>query len=82
MQSKKHLTKKQWIELDFLLKNGIKTEIHYPVTPSSQSAISHLFKGQLFPISEEIHNTTLSLPISYCHTENDIHHVIEILNKF
>jgi hypothetical protein len=22
MQSKKHLTKKQWIELDFLLKNG------------------------------------------------------------
>jgi len=40
-----------------------------------------IIKGE-YPISEEIHNTTLSLPISYFHTETDIYRIIEILNKF
>lgn len=35
-----------------------------------------------FPISEKIYETTLSLPISFIHTEDDILKVIEILNKF
>lgn len=35
-----------------------------------------------FPLSEEIHKTTLSLPISYGHTLDDIYKVIEVLNKF
>jgi len=35
-----------------------------------------------YPISEEIHDTTLSLPISYGHTELEINRVIEVLNKF
>jgi len=35
-----------------------------------------------FPISEEIHATTLSLPISFYHTEDDIYRVIEAMNKF
>jgi dTDP-4-amino-4,6-dideoxygalactose transaminase len=34
------------------------------------------------PIAEEIHQTTLSLPISYCHTKEDITRVIEVMNKF
>lgn len=67
---------------EYLLKNDIKTEIHYPVPPNKQNALKEFFKGKEFPISEEIHETTLSLPISYFHTENDIYKVIEILNKF
>ena len=35
-----------------------------------------------YPISEEIHRTTLSLPISYGHTENEVIRIIEALNKF
>ena len=35
-----------------------------------------------YPISEEIHKTTLSLPISFGHTENEILKVIDTLNKF
>jgi dTDP-4-amino-4,6-dideoxygalactose transaminase len=35
-----------------------------------------------YPISEEIHRTTLSLPISYGHTEADVYRVVEVLNKF
>ena len=65
----------------FLLANGVKTEIHYPVPPHQQKALSFL-KSLRFPLSEEIHQTTLSLPISAFHTEDDIKNVVEILNNF
>jgi len=67
---------------DYLEKNGIGTAIHYPVAPHKQNALKHLYTGQSFPISEEIHNTTLSLPCSYFHTEDDVWKVINALNKF
>jgi dTDP-4-amino-4,6-dideoxygalactose transaminase len=67
---------------DYLLKNGIKTEIHYPIAPTKQKAMAGILDDQSYPISEEIHRTTLSLPISYFHTESDIEHVIETANKF
>jgi hypothetical protein len=35
-----------------------------------------------YPISEEIHKTTLSLPISFGHTVDDICSVIEVMNRF
>ncbi|MGE0088141.1 MAG: DegT/DnrJ/EryC1/StrS family aminotransferase [Bacteroidales bacterium] len=66
---------------DYLLKNGIKTEIHYPVPPHKQKALESIVKGN-FNISEEIHKTTLSLPISTFHTKDDIFRVIEIMNRF
>jgi dTDP-4-amino-4,6-dideoxygalactose transaminase len=66
---------------DYLLTNGVKTEIHYPVAPHRQKAMKGIIQGE-YPISEEIHATTLSLPISYFHTEGDICRVIEILNSF
>jgi len=65
-----------------LLKNNIKTEIHYPVSPNNQTALKDLFKNEKYPISEEIHNTTLSLPISFFHTEDDVCRVAETMNKF
>lgn len=64
---------------NYLLKNGIKTEIHYPVAPHKQKAMEGLIKGK-YPISEEIHNSTLSLPISYFHTKEDILKVCKVLN--
>ncbi len=66
---------------EFLFERGVKTEIHYPVAPHKQKAMKGLIDGT-YPISEEIHATTLSLPISYFHTDEDIYHVIEVLNSF
>mgnify|MGYP000948038531 FL=1 len=66
---------------EYLLKNGIKTEIHYPIPPHKQKAMEGVIEGE-YPLSEEIHKTTLSLPISYGHTLADISKVIEVLNKF
>jgi len=65
-----------------LEKNNIKTEIHYPIAPNKQKAMIGILDLQQTPIAEEIHKTTLSLPISYYHTEDDIFKVIEVMNKF
>jgi len=67
---------------EYLLKNNIKTEIHYPIAPHKQEAMKGVFGKEIYPISEEIHQTTLSLPISYFHTEKDIIKVIDVMNKF
>jgi len=67
---------------EYLQKNGIRTEVHYPVPPHRQKAMSGvLLKGE-FPLSEEIHATTLSLPISFCHSESEARQVIEVMNRF
>jgi dTDP-4-amino-4,6-dideoxygalactose transaminase len=67
---------------EFLLKNDIKTDIHYPVPPHKQKAMKGIITEDDFPVSEEIHNTTLSLPVSYFHTEEDIYKVVSVLNSF
>jgi len=66
---------------EYLSKNQIKTEIHYPIPPNRQKAMEGIIKGY-FPVSEEIHATTLSLPISFFHKNDDIEKIVEILNKF
>ncbi len=66
---------------EYLNSNGVKTEIHYPVPPHKQKALPHYNMLQL-PISEEIHRTTLSLPISSFHTNQDIQSITGILNDF
>ncbi|HUO76844.1 MAG TPA: DegT/DnrJ/EryC1/StrS family aminotransferase [Thermodesulfovibrionales bacterium] len=70
-------------ELKEYLKNReITTEIHYPVPPHKQTALHGVLPEQAFPVSEEIHNTILSLPCAFFHTEEDVMRVIEALNEF
>ena len=65
----------------YLLEHGIKTEIHYPIPPHQQSAMQGVINGK-YQISEEIHNTTLSLPIALFHTEQDVVRVSDTLNEW
>ena len=65
-----------------MLFRSIGTEIHYPIPPHQQKGYQDFFKGEEYPISEEIHQTTLSLPISFAHTNADIEKVIEVMNGF
>lgn len=67
-----------------IFSDGPKTEpdkVHVAEVRNFIALRGILDSGQ-FPISEEIHETTLSLPISFFHTEDDILKVIEIMNKF
>jgi dTDP-4-amino-4,6-dideoxygalactose transaminase len=74
-------TAKRDLLRQYLLENGIKTEIHYPVPPHKQKAMQGILDGT-FPVSEEIHNTTLSLPISFFHTSEDVLRVCDTINQF
>lgn len=73
--------KKRDLLREYLLKNGIKTEVHYPVPPHKQKALSS-FKIKEMPLSEEIHDSTLSLPVSAANTEEEIFRVVDVLNQF
>jgi dTDP-4-amino-4,6-dideoxygalactose transaminase len=66
----------------YLLEKGIGTEIHYPIPPHRQVGYSELFASQDFKLSENIHQTTLSLPIAYFHTPDEIRYVAECINAF
>ncbi|WP_243394030.1 DegT/DnrJ/EryC1/StrS family aminotransferase [Leptospira meyeri] len=72
----------------YLLDNGIKTEIHYPVPPHKQKALNDYKIGDWgsvvgsYPIAEEIHETELSLPISFIHSKPEIERVVEVLNRW
>ena len=67
---------------EYLLKNEIRTEIHYPIAPTEQKAMQGILDNQPTPIAKEIHQTTLSLPISFSHTKENILRVIEVMNSF
>jgi len=67
---------------EYLLKNEIRTDIHYPVAPNKQKAMVGILDHFETPLAEEIHRTTLSLPISFYHKESDVSKVIEVMNKF
>ncbi len=66
----------------YLLDNGVKSEVHYPIAPHRQRALQDLLGDNSYPISEEIHASTLSLPISYGHSEEDIDEVVKTINGF
>lgn len=66
----------------YLESKGIKTDVHYPVAPNKQVAMKGILDNQESPIAEEIHNTTLSLPISFYHSEADIMYVCKALKEF
>jgi len=67
---------------EFLAAHQIATEIHYPVAPQDQVALKDYLQHFDYPVSANIHQTTLSLPCSFAHTEAEIRHVADILNQF
>ena len=64
----------------WLLENGIKTEVHYPIPPHRQEAMRDHLVGN-WPISDELHRTALSLPISAGHTVDDIRLVCQTIRQ-
>jgi dTDP-4-amino-4,6-dideoxygalactose transaminase len=66
---------------EYLLAHGVRTEIHYPVAPNNQEALKDFIQGD-YPIAKTIHATTLSLPISFGHTEDEINYVAKVLRKY
>lgn len=65
----------------YLSDNGIHTLIHYPTPPHKQGAYKE-YNHLTFPITEQIHNEVLSLPISQVMEQKEIQHIVDTINKF
>jgi len=65
----------------YLLKRGIQTLIHYPIPPHKQEAFKSIRKLS-FPITENIHQEVLSLPISPVLSKEDIKNVCAEIKTF
>ena len=64
----------------YLTENGIQTLIHYPIPPHKQLAYKE-WSNLSFPITEQIHNEVLSLPISQIMSDEEIRVTLNLLNQ-
>lgn len=65
----------------YLQDNDIQTIIHYPTPPHKQGAYSE-WNNLSYPITEEIHNTIISIPISPVMTDSEVKKVVEVINGY
>ncbi len=65
----------------YLAENKIQTLIHYPIPPHKQNAYAE-WNNESYPISEQIHDEVLSLPISGIIGLQDAIKVVAYLNIF
>lgn len=65
----------------YLNSNEIQTIIHYPTPPHKQGAYKE-WENRHYPISEEIHRTIISLPISPVMSEDEVQRVVEVVNGY
>jgi dTDP-4-amino-4,6-dideoxygalactose transaminase len=65
----------------YLTDNGIQTIIHYPIPPHKQECYKEWNK-LAFPVTEQIHNEELSLPMSPALTEEQVQYVIDVVNRW
>ena len=65
----------------YLADNGVQTIIHYPIPPHKQECYKEM-NDMVLPVTEQIHNEELSLPISPVLTAEEVSYVVEVINKF
>lgn len=67
--------------MDHLKANEIGYLLHYPIPPHKQSAFSNYGHLKL-PVTEAIHNTVVSIPISPVMTDLEVDKVVNVLNCY
>jgi dTDP-4-amino-4,6-dideoxygalactose transaminase len=65
----------------YLSQNDIETLVHYPIPPHKQMAYKEL-NNLNFPITQLIHNSFLSLPISQIISLDEAKKVVSLINCF
>ena len=64
-----------------LAECGVQTVIHYPIPPHRQPAYSE-WHGLSLPVTEAIHDTILSLPMSPVMTDDQVSEVVAAVNSW
>lgn len=65
----------------YLLEHGVQTLIHYPIPPHKQQAYKE-WNDMSYPISEQIHDEVLSLPMGPILSAVDVERIIALCNQF
>lgn len=65
----------------YLTNSGVQTLIHYPIPPHKQECYKE-WNERSYPITEEIHEQELSLPVSPVMSMEEAVKVVDLLNKF
>ena len=65
----------------YLTENGIQTLIHYPIPPHKQECYKE-WNTMNLPVTEQIHQQELSIPISQVLTDQEVKEVVGVLNTF
>ncbi|HEC1763944.1 TPA: DegT/DnrJ/EryC1/StrS family aminotransferase [Campylobacter lari] len=65
----------------YLNEHNVQTIIHYPIPPHKQECYKD-FNNLSLPITEQIHNEVLSIPISPVMTQDKIKQVVEVINDW
>lgn len=65
----------------YLFENGIESLIHYPIPPHKQEAFKS-YNHLKFPITEDIHEEVLSLPISAVLNDDQLKKIVTVINNY
>ena len=65
----------------YLAENGVQTVIHYPIPPHKQECYKE-WNTMSLPITEQIHNEELSLPMSPVIEKWEVEKIVKLLNSF
>ncbi|MBY0445017.1 MAG: DegT/DnrJ/EryC1/StrS family aminotransferase, partial [Burkholderiales bacterium] len=65
-----------WLE-----QHGVQSLIHYPIPPHQQKAYPE-WNQLSFPVTEHLHQSVLSIPISPVMTDEEVTQVVNIVNSF
>ena len=67
--------------MNYLTANNIGYLIHYPIAPHKQKAFSN-YNSLKLELTESIHKTVVSIPISPVMINSEVEEVINILNNY
>ena len=67
--------------VEYMKANNVETLIHYPIAPHKQKALSK-YSNLALPITEEIHENVVSVPLNPILSQDQINTIIKLLNAY
>lgn len=67
--------------IQFLDDSGVSTLIHYPIPPHKQKAYKE-WNNESYPVSEQLHETVVSIPLYPSLYDDEIEKIIQVCNNY
>lgn len=74
----RHPKREQFI--DYLMEHGIQATVHYPIPAHKQRAYT-AYNHLKLPITEQIHNEVISLPLNPAMTNEEAAYIVQVINQ-